>query len=422
MKKYHALVAAVGIAVLSAGAYWYQREPTRPASEGRSDATAHGPASAPRTAGTGAPAGGAGARGPVAVEMAPVQTTTLSEAAQAVGSLRSRQGVVLRPEVSGRVIALGFRDGQPVRKGQVIVQLDDTLAAAQVRQAQAQLSIARANHERNRELLAQNFVSQAAVDQTAATLQVAEAQLAVARATQERLRIVAPFDGVAGIRQVNVGDYVGPGTDLVNLEDVSSLYVDFRLPERYLPQLQVGQRSQVSLDALPGRRFEARIEALSPQVDAQGRSVLIRAVLNNREGALRPGMFARVDTLLASKTDALVVPEEALVPQGGKQYVIKAVKAEGAEGASWTSQRREVSIGLRRAGQVEILQGVDRGDMVVVAGHQRIQRDGTPLRPVQIGERGSSAASAPPAAGGTRDAQRGAAAPAMSGTKVAARH
>lgn len=413
MKKLHAIVAVVGLALASAGAYWYQhREPVRtaegvPAGDGPSRA-------APGSAAN------AGQGGPVAVEVAAVREAVLTEEAQAVGTLRSRQGVVLRPEVSGRVAALGFKDGQPVRKGQVLVQLDDTLAAAQVRQAQAQLNIARANHERNRELLAQNFVSQAAVDQTAANLQVAEAQLAVARATQERLRIVAPFSGIAGIRQVNVGDYVGPGTDLVNLEDVATLYVDFRLPERYLPQLQVGQSTQVALDALPARRFQARVEALAPQVDAEGRSVLVRAVLDNREGVLRPGMFARVDTVLASRAGALVVPEEALVPQGGKQYVIKAVKGEGTERPSWTSRRSEVAIGLRREGRVEIVKGVARGDTVVVAGHQRIQRDGTPLRIVQIGERAdppATAASGAKAAG----AERGSDAK-VTPTRVAARN
>nr|WP_297355693.1 efflux RND transporter periplasmic adaptor subunit [uncultured Caldimonas sp.] len=387
MKKLHATVAVLGIAAASLAAYWYQHKGPTAASGPTASA-----AGAPRAAG----APGGAPQGPVAVEVGKVESATLVDEAQAVGTLRSRQGVVVRPEVAGRIAALGFQDGQRVRKGQVLVQLDDAIVAAQVRQAQAQVSIARANYDRNRELLAENFVSQAAVDQTAANLQVAEAQLALARAQLERMKIVAPFDGTAGIRQVNVGDYVAAGTDLVNLEDLSRVYVDFRLPERYLPQLRVGQAAQVTLDALPQKRFNARIDAMDPQVDATGRSVLVRASLDNTEGVLRPGMFARVDTVLSTRPEALVVPEEAVMPDAGKQFVIKVVPGPEVEGrATRVAQRSEVQTGARRQGRVEILQGVQAGDTVVTAGHQRVQRDGAVLRIVEVG---AAAASAPASA------------------------
>ena len=387
MKKLHATVAVLGIAAASLAAYWYQHKGPTAASGPTASA-----AGAPRAAG----APGGAPQGPVAVEVGKVESATLVDEAQAVGTLRSRQGVVVRPEVAGRIAALGFQDGQRVRKGQVLVQLDDAIVAAQVRQAQAQVSIARANYDRNRELLAENFVSQAAVDQTAANLQVAEAQLALARAQLERMKIVAPFDGTAGIRQVNVGDYVAAGTDLVNLEDLSRVYVDFRLPERYLPQLRVGQAAQVTLDALPQKRFNARIDAMDPQVDATGRSVLVRASLDNTEGVLRPGMFARVDTVLSTRPEALVVPEEAVMPDAGKQFVIKVVPGPEVEGrATRVAQPSEVQTGARRQGRVEILQGVQAGDTVVTAGHQRVQRDGALLRIVEVG---AAAASAPASA------------------------
>lgn len=387
MKKLHATVAVLGIAAASLAAYWYQHKGPTAASGPTASA-----AGAPKAAG----APGGAPQGPVAVEVGKVESATLVDEAQAVGTLRSRQGVVVRPEVAGRIAALGFQDGQRVRKGQVLVQLDDAIVAAQVRQAQAQVSIARANYDRNRELLAENFVSQAAVDQTAANLQVAEAQLALARAQLERMKIVAPFDGTAGIRQVNVGDYVAAGTDLVNLEDLSRVYVDFRLPERYLPQLRVGQAAQVTLDALPQKRFNARIDAMDPQVDATGRSVLVRASLDNTEGVLRPGMFARVDTVLSTRPEALVVPEEAVMPDAGKQFVIKVVPGPEVEGrATRVAQRSEVQTGARRQGRVEILQGVQAGDTVVTAGHQRVQRDGALLRIVEVG---AAAASAPASA------------------------
>lgn len=382
MKKLHAVVAVVGIALASAGAYWYQHQGPGAVSSG--SAGSSGGASAPRVPAAGGSGGGAG--GPVAVEVSQARTMVMADEAQAVGTLRSRQGVMVRPEVSGRVASLGFRDGQPVRRGQVLVQLDDSLLRAQVQQAQAQLSIAQANDARNRELLAENFVSQAAVDQGAANLQVAQAQLALAQAQLARMRIVAPFDGTAGIRLVNVGDFVREGTDLVSLEDLRTIYVDFRLPERYLPQLRTGQAAQVSLDALPGRRFEARVEALEPQVDANGRSVLVRAAIDNPQGLLRPGMFARVEATLASRAEAVVVPEEAIVPQGGRQYVITVVDgADAAPAGAKVSRRVEVVLGQRRQGLVEIVRGVPAGAVVVTAGQQRIQRDGTSLRVVEVG-------------------------------------
>ncbi|WP_043820145.1 efflux RND transporter periplasmic adaptor subunit, partial [Rubrivivax gelatinosus] len=195
----------------------------------------------------------------------------------AVGSLRAAQTVVLRPEVAGRVAGFGFRNGERVRRGQLLVQLDDTLQQAQLRQAQAQAHIARTNLARSRELLAQGFISESAVDQNAATLDVAEAQVALARAEVQRMRLVAPFDGTAGIRRVDLGGFVQAGADIVTLDDLSSLSVDFTLPERYLPRLAPGQAVALDLDALPGQSFVGRIEALDTQVDAEGRAVLVRA-------------------------------------------------------------------------------------------------------------------------------------------------
>lgn len=322
----------------------------------------------------------AGAAKPISVEVAHVRAMAISDEVQAVGSLRSRRSVVLRPEVSGRVTQLHFRDGARVRQGQLLVQLDDQLPRAQVQQAQAELSIARANHQRNQELVAQGFISQRSVDESAANLQVAQAKLALAQATAARLKIVAPFDGIAGIGNVHVGDYLKDGTDIVNIEDIDSVWVDFRLPERYQTQVRVGQGARVELDALPGATFSAVVRAIDPQIDANGRSVAVRGSIDNRDLQLRPGMFARVTAVFGARADARVVPEEAIVPQGSKPYVLKVVP--GAAPDSRIAQRVPVQLGLRRAGQVEVLQGLELGDTVVTAGHQRVQQDGAPVRVV----------------------------------------
>lgn len=383
----HSWVAVLGIALLAAAAWWWQHQAggtaTVPLLRGDAPASADGP-----RASTGA---GPAATGPVSVEVGKVETMTLLDEVQAVGSLRSRQGVVLRPEVSGRVAAIGFADGQPVRRGQLLVQLDDTLQQAQLKQAQAQASIARTNLQRNRELVAQNFVSQSAVDQSAAALEVAEAQVALAQAQVARMRLLAPFDGVAGIRSFNLGDYVKDGADLVSIEDLSQVLVDFRLPERFVARAKPGQTVEVTLDALPGKHFNGRIDALDSVIDANGRSLLVRARLDNPGGVLRSGLFARTRIVFAQREHALVVPEEALVPLGGKQYLYQVV--DGPDGK--VSRRLQAQIGLRLPGKVEVLDGLAAGDWVVTAGQQRLaQGDGVALKVVDLTPARSAAAPA----------------------------
>jgi len=378
MKKFHALVAVVGLASISVAAYVYQRQD---GSRGKDTASA-----AP------APARSAGAEGPAAVEVARAGAMRLRDETSTVGSLRSRQGVMLRPEASGRIDKLGFTDGARVRRGQLLVQLDDTLQRAQLAQAKAQASIARTNLQRNRDLASQNFVSQSAVDQSAAALEVAEAQVALADAQLVRMRVLAPFDGVVGIRLVNIGDYVKDGADLVAIDDVAGMLVDFRLPEGVLSRLKVGQVVDVTLDGLPGKAFKGRVDAFDSQLDANGRSLLVRASIANDEGLLRPGMFARARLVFSTRDDAVVVPEEALVPQGGRQFVVRVV--DGPQGP--TTERLEARLGLRVPGKVEIMDGLKVGDLVVTAGQARLMRaDGLSVKVVQFGE---AAASAPPSA------------------------
>ena len=360
------VVAVIGMVGAGTAAWWLQK----PGAAAPQNATPAVARNAQR----------AGAAKPISVEVAHVRAMAISDEVQAVGSLRSRRSVVLRPEVSGRVTQLHFRDGARVRQGQLLVQLDDQLPRAQVQQAQAELSIARANHQRNQELVAQGFISQRSVDESAANLQVAQAKLALAQATAARLKIVAPFDGIAGIGNVHVGDYLKDGTDIVNIEDIDSVWVDFRLPERYQTQVRVGQGARVELDALPGATFSAVVRAIDPQIDANGRSVAVRGSIDNRDLQLRPGMFARVTAVFGARADARVVPEEAIVPQGSKPYVLKVVP--GAAPDSRIAQRVPVQLGLRRAGQVEVMQGLELGDTVVTAGHQRVQQDGAPVRVV----------------------------------------
>ena len=379
-KAVYLVVAVAGLALASGAAWWLQNR--------AAPATA---VAAPANAARGA--GGAGTPG---VEVTQVKATRLQDDAQAVGTLRSRQSVTLKPEVSGRVARIAFADGAQVKAGQLLVQLDDTLQRAELSQAQAQLSIARANLKRNQELVAENFVATRVVEESQANVQVAEAQVALATARMQRMRITAPFNGTVGLRSINLGQYVGDGDDLVNLEDTSLLTVDFRLPERYQSSIAPDQGVQVQLDALPGKSFEAKVLAVDPLLDANGRSISVRAVMPRTPGAdLRPGMFARVLIVFSVNDAALVVPEEAMVPQGGKQFVFLLDEQGQGDAKKLVSRRVEVQPGVRRGAEVQIVKGVSAGDTVVVAGQQRLQRDGTAVRVVNLAKTADAAPQAP---------------------------
>ena len=409
MKKLYSVMVVLGLAGAAGAAWWVQNRPTADAgAQAAVGAAAQGKGAV--KAGAGGPGGPSG---PPAVEVGKVERMRIEDDALAVGTLRSNQGVLMRPEVSGRIVKLGFADGQSVKRGQLLVQLDDSLQQAQVKQAEAQSSIARTNLQRSRELLAQNFISQSAVDQNAAALEVAQAQVTLAQAQAARMQVVAPFDSIAGIKMVNLGDYVKDGADLVNLEDLSSLWVDFRLPERFVGRIKPGQSVEITLDAMPGRQFKAVVGALDSQLDANGRSVLVRARLVKGDSALRSGMFARARLVLSVKESALVVPEEALVPQGDKQFVIKLVPGE----KGLMSQRIEARIGQRANGRVEMLAGLAEGDTVVLAGQARLMRGESQLvRVVDISKPGDSGrAAGKPGGAASSAAGAGAAAAAASG-------
>lgn len=379
-KAVYVVVAVAGIALASGAAWWLQNR-AAPAAAGAGGGGTNASATA-APAGAGRSGGGAGAPG---VEVTKVKAVQLQDDAQAVGTLRSRQSVTLKPEVSGRVARIAFADGAQVKTGQLLVQLDDTLQRAELSQAQAQQSIARANLKRNQELVAQGFVATRVVEESQANLQVADAQVDLAAARLQRMRITAPFNGTVGLRSINLGQYVGDGDDLVNLEDTSLLTVDFRLPERYQSSIASGQGVQVHLDAVPGKSFEAKVLAVDPLLDANGRSISVRAVMPKTPGSnLRPGMFARVLIVFSVNDAALVVPEEAMVPQGGKQFVFLLDEQGQGDAKKLVSRRVEVQTGVRRGAEVQIVKGVTSGDTVVVAGQQRLQRDGTAVRVVNM--------------------------------------
>jgi membrane fusion protein (multidrug efflux system) len=307
----------------------------------------------------------------VTVEAVKVARISLPQTITAVGSLRSDESITVRPEVAGRISAIRFQEGLRVAKGDTLVTLDAAINDAEVQQARANLTLAKSKFDRSVDLAKSNFISGQAKDEAENNLKVAQAALTLTEAKLAKTTIKAPFSGIIGLRLVSVGDYVKEGADIVNLESIDPLKVDFRVPEMYLAQVKVGQPLSINLDAMPGKTFEGRVFAVNPLLDAAGRAVVIRAQVRNADTSLRPGMFARVRLVTKDVQNALVVPEQSLVPQGEEQFVFKVVDGKAV--------RAKVEIGQRRDGKAEVVQGVSADDTVVTAGQLKL-RDGVPVR------------------------------------------
>jgi membrane fusion protein (multidrug efflux system) len=317
-----------------------------------------------RNAGDKPAAAAAPAKGPapasIVIEASKVAVVNLPQALSAVGSLRSDETVILRPEVAGRVSQILFKEGERVAKDAVLLKLDDSVQKADTDRARANFTLSKTKHERAVDLRDKGFVSSQALDELENSVKVAQADAELMEARLSKTTIRAPFAGTIGLRQVSVGDYVKEGQDMVNLESLDPLKVDFRVPELALSQVKDGQALQITLDAIPDRAYDGRVYAINPLIDANGRAIVIRAHVPNPDGRLRPGMFARVRLFTSGSKDTLVVPEEALFPLGDDKYVYKVVEGKAT--------RQKIEIGARREGRVEVLNGLTPEDVVVTAG------------------------------------------------------
>lgn len=361
-KKFVVAGVIAGLLLIGAAGYWLGKSQSKSASP--STAVAGGLPSNAKNA----PGGTAAVGSRVAVDATSVKTVRMAQGLTAVGSLRSDESVTIRPEVAGRISEIGFREGQRVAKGATLIRFDTSVQRAELEQAEANLGLSKSRLARSRDLFTKGFISAQARDEAESNFRIAQATYDLSQARLTKLEIKAPFSGIVGLRMVSIGDYVKDGQDIVNLEEIDPLKVDFRIPEIYLKQVAVGQSLQITLDAFPNQTFQGKVFAINPLVDTNGRSIVIRAMVRNTESRLRPGMFARVRLLFSDERDSVAVPEQALIPVGDDQYLFKVVDGR--------AQRVKVDIGQRREGQVEVLQGLVAGDTVVIAGQLKL-RDGT---------------------------------------------
>lgn len=306
---------------------------------------------------------------PIKVAVALTEQKSLPQLLSAIGALEAARQVTVQSEVDGRIAQILFRPGETVRAGQSLVQLNDEPEQGELVRQTAQLTDARLKLERMQRLVPQRITSQEQLDMAQTAYDQAIGDLRKTRALIEQKLIRAPFSGVLGIRQINLGQFAHAGNPIVTLTDKRMMLVNFSLPERVFGALKNNQAIEVIVDAYPGRGFAGQITSIEPQIDASTRTIRIQATLDNSDSALVPGMFANVSVMLPARLDALTVPETAVTysAYGNSVYVIRALKAENL-----TVQQVYVRAGERRNGLVVIEEGLKSGERVVVSGQVRL--------------------------------------------------
>jgi membrane fusion protein (multidrug efflux system) len=341
--------ATVGLVVLAlvlaGGAAWWAASPAAVATKGKGVA------------------GRAALGVPVETAVAKAEKTTTD--IPAVGSLRSDEHVQIAPEIAGRIAEIRFEEGEPVNKGDILVRLDDALAQADLSDTEARFNFQKANFERAESLSRTRNIAERAHDEARQNFETARAALELSRVRLAKHTIRAPFSGTVGIRTLSAGAFVSVGATLVNLEKIDVLKLDFKIPEIFLADVQVGQTVNVSVDALPRRTFQAEIYAIDPLIDVNGRALQIRARLANPDLALRPGLFARVSVKGRNERSVVLVPESAVVPRAGETFIFRVEDGKAVEA--------RVELGNRRSGMVEVTTGLPANAVVVTAGHQRLK-------------------------------------------------
>ncbi len=292
---------------------------------------------------------------------------------EALGTAHANEAVEITAKVTNLVTAIRFREGEQVRRGAVLVELDSVEARAELAAARAALTETQSQLKRSEELFATQALSQSQLDQLAATLSANQARVTTTEARLADTVIRAPFDGRTGLRRVSVGSLISPGTLITTLDDTRVIKLDFSVPETFIPVLVEGLPVAARSVAFPDREFTGQVVSIDSRVDPTTRSVTARAALPNSDGLLKPGMFLTV-RLREKRTPVVMIPEHALVPEEGRQFVY-VVKDDQAH-------KREISIGRRKPGKVEVTAGLAAGELVIVEGTQKV-RDGTPVRDVR---------------------------------------
>lgn len=293
----------------------------------------------------------------------------VSETLALVGTVAANEMVEIKSETEGTVEKVSFVEGQPVKAGDLLLQLDETKFAATANEAEANFKLSQANHERSKQLFHDKLISQQEFDQIAAQFQANQADLDLKRRQLKDARIRAPFEGIISSRSVSPGQVIGKNTTLTWVVDLDPVKVEFTVPERYVGQVRVGQKIEVTVAAYPGRRYVGEVFFVAPFIEPATRTALVKAKIPNEKHELKPGMFANLDLTLQLKEQAIVIPESSVLASGDRN-IIYVVDAQD------TAQIRPVKLGIRQAGLVEITSGLQAGERVVAEGLQKVRPGG----------------------------------------------
>ena len=318
---------------------------------------------------------------PAAVTTIVVKAQTWQPVLSAIGTMKAVNGVTVGADLAGVVSEIFFESGTTLRKGELLVRLDNEQEEAQLRSAEAKLALSHQELDRRRDLLAKKAIAQSEWDTAQSQLNQMEAGVAEMKTGVSRKRIAAPFDGVAGIRQVNVGQYLDRGAPIVSLQSMDPIYVDFALPQQHLATLSTGKKLRLSAGGLAGEKFDGEITAIDSQVDASTRNIMIQGTVNNAGHKLRPGMFVEVEVLLPETDGVLAIPSSSIAyaPYGDSIYVVKSGEATGGTAGKHV-QQQFVKLGTKRGDQVAVLSGLKEGDEIVSSGVFKLR----PGAPVQV--------------------------------------
>jgi membrane fusion protein, multidrug efflux system len=305
---------------------------------------------------------------PATVTAAEVQVETWRPSLQSVGTLVAVQDIYVTTEIAGLVDAINFKSGERVKQGTLLLQLDDSVDQADLDALLAEQRLAEVQFQRTAQLLEKKSVSRSVYDEAKIQLESAQARVASKKAMLRKKQIRAPFSGLLGIRQVNLGEYLTPGAKIVLLQALDPLYVHYSLPERYFATLSPGQPVILKVQAYPEQAFAGRITAINPGIDPESRNVRVQATFDNPDQRLRPGMFAEVHTVLRESEHVLTLPQTAITynPYGNMVFVIKEQAGE------LIVQQQQVQTGKIQNGRVEIVRGLQQGDRVVSAGQVKL--------------------------------------------------
>jgi membrane fusion protein (multidrug efflux system) len=307
---------------------------------------------------------------PTTVSSVTVKEEDWAPTLSAIGSISAVQGAVVSSELGGVVGQIAFENGGTAKKGDLLLQLDASAEEAQLKSAEADLELARSDLERSRELVGRKVISKAEIDAAESKFKQKEGSVDQMRSMIAKKTVRAPFDGQLGIRQVNVGQMINSGQQVVQLTSLDSLFADFALPQQYLGQLTPGLEVHVTTDALPGHVFPGKVTAINSMVDSSTRNITLQATLENPDHVLRPGMFAKAEVTLPEKHKALVVPGSAIsyAPFGDSVFVIEKKKDEKTGKESQVIRQQFVRVGEARGDLVAITQGLKAGETVVSTG------------------------------------------------------